>query len=119
MQDAAFQGHISKPFTLRAFEEMATAMLQRQDEQRQRLRHMGIPVLLKDGDSGGLAAHLPDVQGRPLCRLAVTLTNWRIHIRVPTSLLICHHCLLVRAKQQPAVNPDHPTPPAQSRSVGE
>jgi hypothetical protein len=56
-------------------------------------------VLMKDSDKLGLAAHIPNSNGQPLCRLKLKLTNWHIHNRLPTSLLICHHCLLVWAKQ--------------------
>ena len=75
--------------------------------------------LMKDNDTFGLAAHLPDHQGQPLCHLKLNLANWHIHDRVPTSLLICHHCIRAQAKQQAAANPDHREALEQPRAVGD
>ena len=63
-------------------------------------------LLLKDSDTFGLAAHIPDPHGHTLCHLTLKLAHWHIHDRSPAFLLICHHCLLARAKQPTAANPD-------------
>ena len=71
-------------------------------------------VLMKDSDTFGLAAHIPDPKGQPLCHLKLKLATWQIRDRSPTSLLICHHCLRAQAKQRHAANPDHLAPLEQS-----
>jgi hypothetical protein len=76
-------------------------------------------LLTKDNDTLGLAAHIPDTHGGPLCHLNLNLAHWHIGDRLPTSLLICHHCLRALAKQALAANVDRPTSLEQSLGVGD
>ena len=76
-------------------------------------------LLIKDNDTLGLAAHIPNLQGQSLCHLKLNLATWQIHERSPTSLIICHHCLRARAKQASTADTDHPVSLEQSRGVGD
>jgi hypothetical protein len=56
-------------------------------------------LLVKGSGSDGLAAHIPDAEGRPLCYTRLKLADWRIDtMQRPGGILICHNCLRAQAK---------------------
>jgi len=56
-------------------------------------------LLIKTGSRLRLAAHIPDVHGKPLCRLNLKLIDWYLFDRLDTSLLICGLCKRKQAKE--------------------
>jgi hypothetical protein len=57
-------------------------------------------LLVKARDRLGLAAHIPDLAGQPLCGIQLNPATW--HIEEPRSLglTICKNCRREQAKQQ-------------------
>jgi hypothetical protein len=46
----------------------------------------------------GLAAHIPDAAGYPLCKRELNLSLWRIEERLVDETLICNICRVKQAK---------------------
>src|SRR6185436_6763983 len=55
-------------------------------------------LLIKSLSDTGLAAHIPDAHGAPLCQLRLKLANWRIEDRTPPPHVICQNCKQTQAK---------------------
>jgi hypothetical protein len=55
-------------------------------------------LLIKIRKNPGLAAHLPDTEGMPLCHLPLQRADWRIEDRTLPLPLICHTCQRIQAK---------------------
>jgi hypothetical protein len=54
--------------------------------------------LLINRSSPGLAAHIADIQGRPLCKTPIKLTNWLLGDQERTAIIVCRQCLRAEAK---------------------
>jgi hypothetical protein len=54
-------------------------------------------LLIKTGMQG-LAAHLANASGQPICKSKINLTNWRLQERCQESVLICANCRRIRAR---------------------
>ena len=57
-------------------------------------------LLIKQGIDCGQSAHIPDAQGRPLCKGKLRLANWVIANQQSTLDIVCHSCLRVQAKHE-------------------
>jgi hypothetical protein len=49
-------------------------------------------LLIKGGGHTGLAAHIADINGRPLCKTQIKLCDWQISELLPTGIIVCRHC---------------------------
>jgi hypothetical protein len=68
--------------------------------------------LVKIGDTKGLAMHIPDETGRPLCAAKIKLADWRVEHRPEGSGTVCWHCRRTYAKL-------HPSKPRDDGQTGE
>lgn len=65
--------------------------------------------LVKKDPTSGLAAHIVDTQGKPLCKAQLNLATWTLQASVSVDVLVCYHC---RRKQstteqtEPSSGPD-------------
>jgi hypothetical protein len=49
-------------------------------------------LLVKGQREQGLAAHIPDDAGHPLCKTNLKLSDWQIQDRVESTIVVCYHC---------------------------
>jgi hypothetical protein len=47
----------------------------------------------------GLAAHIADAAGKPLCHAELNLTLWRVQDRSAEGLVVCRNCRLRAVKK--------------------
>jgi hypothetical protein len=47
----------------------------------------------------GVADHIPNIVGQPLCKIRLNLSLWQIEARPVEEARICHRCTVVLAKQ--------------------
>jgi hypothetical protein len=59
-------------------------------------------LLVAVGVYKGLAAHIPDAAGKPLCHAHVKLTLWQVQDRLAEGLVVCRNCRLQAAKKAPS-----------------
>jgi len=59
------------------------------------------PLLVAVGIYKGLAAHLPDAAGKPLCNTRLKPTLWQVQDRATEGLVVCRNCRLQAAKKVP------------------
>ena len=48
--------------------------------------------LVKNGMNYGLAMHIPDATGMPICGTRIKRATWRIEERSSTGAVVCWHC---------------------------
>ena len=58
-------------------------------------------LLAKIAGAKGLAAHIPDLDGKPLCKARLNFSTWRLQETQP-EVVICYHCRRVQAKKEAA-----------------
>jgi hypothetical protein len=49
--------------------------------------------LVKVGPPEGLAAHLVDAFGKPMCKSPLKLSSWKLQSQLPEHMPICKFCL--------------------------
>ena len=54
-------------------------------------------LLIKGGGPLGLAAHIPDGDGAPLCGTRLKRSDWSIHDLPATSVVVCANCKRIEA----------------------
>jgi hypothetical protein len=57
-------------------------------------------LLIKQGIDFGQSAHIPDAQGRPLCKARLKRAAWVVDDQQRTAVVVCHPCLRVQAKYE-------------------
>jgi hypothetical protein len=56
-------------------------------------------LLLVKGHGGqGLAAHIPDGAGAPLCKTNLKRVDWQIQQRVEHNVIVCAHCKRIQGQ---------------------
>jgi hypothetical protein len=68
--------------------------------------------LVKRNPRLGLAAHIPDAQGNPLCRTLLKRDTWVIQDREPQQLLVCANCRKKDARSLPGKTTGESTLPS-------
>jgi hypothetical protein len=66
----------------------------------------GSPLLMKVypiGASMSSAAHIPDLDGYPLCRTKLNLVNWAVQDRDAAGMIVCNRCRN-RARQSRSIH---------------
>lgn len=58
----------------------------------------GMLLLVKGNGGQGLAAHVPDSTGSPLCKTSLKLADWHIEDRSECGRVICYHCKRLQGK---------------------
>jgi hypothetical protein len=53
-------------------------------------------LLIKSNGEPGLAAHIPDMNGDPLCNIKIKRADWHVCDRSPNRLVVCYHCRRVK-----------------------
>jgi hypothetical protein len=71
-------------------------------------------LLIKGAGNTGLAAHIANAHGAPLCRTNIKLSDWYIQERSNPILLICYNCRRVQAKKMPKLDNPYAAPSAVS-----
>jgi hypothetical protein len=56
--------------------------------------------LVKKGGPQGLAAHLADDLGRPLCKAPLRLATWEPESQPPERTVVCGNCLKKQTRSQ-------------------
>lgn len=49
-------------------------------------------LLVKMDRSFGLAAHIPDAEGKPLCKARLNLATWQLQEQSTEKIVICNNC---------------------------
>jgi hypothetical protein len=60
-------------------------------------------LLIKTGVTG-LAAHIPDDLGLPLCHTQIKLGQWQIHYQSPEGMVICSNCRRAQVERASAAD---------------
>jgi hypothetical protein len=55
--------------------------------------HVESVFLIKKGLPTGLAAHIADTFGKPLCQAPLKLSTWEAQSKPPEHMVICKSCL--------------------------
>ncbi len=58
-------------------------------------------LLIKGAGDQGVAAHIPSVDGMPLCRTQLNLVHWHLADQRKQNVVICYHCKRAQAKSLP------------------
>jgi hypothetical protein len=58
-------------------------------------------LLVAVGANKGLAVHIPDTEGKPLCRALLKLALWQVQDQSAEGLVVCRNCRLRAAKELP------------------
>jgi len=48
--------------------------------------------LVKKDPTAGLAAHIADAQGQPLCKTQLNPATWSLQTSIPAGTIVCYHC---------------------------
>ena len=55
-------------------------------------------LLIKDIDYQGVAAHIVDTHGNPLCHINIKRSLWHIQEQPERNIVICYHCRRIHEK---------------------
>ncbi len=58
-----------------------------------------VVLLVRVDPTEGLADHIPNIVGQPLCKIRLNLSLWQIEERPVEEARICHRCTVMLAKQ--------------------
>ncbi len=58
-----------------------------------------VVLLVRVDQTEGLADHIPNIVGQPLCKIRLNLSLWQIEACPVEEARICHRCTVVLAKQ--------------------
>jgi len=56
--------------------------------------------LVKRGAPTGLAAHIADTSGHPLCKSPLNLSSWQLEQLPPQKIVICRNCRKKEAQME-------------------
>jgi hypothetical protein len=55
--------------------------------------------LIRAHGGTGFAAHIPNSDGEPICRLKLNMSYWQIEVCPLSPTLVCHRCTTMQTKQ--------------------
>ncbi len=58
-------------------------------------------LLVKGAGNLGVAAHIPDTNGMPICQTQLNLAHWNLSEHRKPNVVICYHCKRTQAKSLP------------------
>jgi hypothetical protein len=62
------------------------------------IRSKQMRLLIKGAGNQGVAAHIPNAEGLPICRTRINLTGWNIAEQHTPHTVVCYHCKRAQAK---------------------